>query len=88
MGQYGPGPGPFESEALQEKNTLSYLHAQFYLKAAFYINTTFFDSFNVFFRFQAEISFITIMKLPQKASVGTKTCSFGTSITLPQEQSE
>ena len=42
-----------------------------------------FYSFNVFFRFLAEIRFRTIMKLHEKASFGTKACSFGTSITLP-----
>ena len=43
----------------------------------------FIDGFNVFFRFMAEIRFRTIMKLHQKASFGTKTCSVRTSITLP-----
>ena len=46
------------------------------------MNTTNFDSFNVFFRFLAERRFREIMKLSEKASVGTKTCSFGTFITL------
>ena len=45
---------------------------------------TFFDRFDVFFRFLAEKRFRTIMKLPQKASSRTQTCSFGTSVTLPE----
>ena len=49
----------------------------------FDINTTYFDSFIVLFRYLAEIQFRTIMKLHQKASFGTQTCSFVTSITLP-----
>ena len=32
----------------------------------FHANTTFYNSFNVFFRFLAEIRFRTIMKLPEK----------------------
>ena len=47
------------------------------------LHTIFFDGFSVFFRFLAEIRFRTIMKLPQKASSRTKTCSFDTSVTLP-----
>ena len=39
---------------------------------------------NVFFRFLAAIRLRSIIKLPQQASFGTKMCSFGTSITLPQ----
>ena len=46
-------------------------------------NIMFFDCFKVLFRFLADKSFITIMKLPQQASFGTKTCSFRASITLP-----
>ena len=42
-----------------------------------------FDSFSVFLRFLAEIRYRTMMKLPQKASSRTKTCSFRTSVTLP-----
>ena len=41
------------------------------------------DSFNLFFRFLAEIHFRTIMQLPRKLSFETKTYSFGASITLP-----
>ena len=48
-----------------------------------HLHIEFFNGFNVFFRFLAEIRFRTIMKLPQKASSRTKTCSFGTSVTLP-----
>ena len=59
-------------------------HKRIFIKIhCFDLHVTFFDRFNVFFRFLAEIRFRTIMKLPQKASFGTKTCSFGTSITLP-----
>ena len=47
------------------------------------IHVTFLNGFNLFFRFLAEIRFRTIMKLPQKASSRTKTCSFRTSVTLP-----
>ena len=43
-----------------------------------------FYSFNAFFRFLSEIHFRKIMKSPQKASSRTKTCSFGTSVTLPE----
>ena len=84
MGPYGPGPGPYEGENLQEKHTfLFYTH--FYKKkiVVYDTNTMFLYSFNVFFRFLVEIRLRTIMKLPQQASFGTKTCSFGTSITLP-----
>ena len=44
----------------------------------------FYNSFNMFFRFLAEIRFRTIMKIPQKATSRTKTCSFRASVTLPQ----
>ena len=48
----------------------------------FDISTAFFDSFKMFFSILAEIRLRTIMKLPQKASLGTNKRSFGTSITL------
>ena len=57
--------------------------AHFLKNRRFDLHVTFFDSFNLFFRFLAEIRFRTIIKLPQKASCRTKTCSFGTSVILP-----
>jgi len=79
MGPYGPGPGPYEGETVQEKNMANIFKNIFVFNA----NTTLFDSFKVFFRFLIEIRFRTIAKLPQKTSFGTKLSSFGTSITLP-----
>ena len=58
-------------------------HASYQQSSFFHVNSMFVDSFNVLFRFLAEICFRAIIKLPQKASLGTKACSFGTSITLP-----
>ena len=63
-GLYGPGPGPYEGETLQEKRICS---STFLLKiVVFDLHMTFFDSFNVFFRFLTEIRFRTIMKLTKK----------------------
>ena len=84
-GPYEPGPGPHEGETLQEKRTFPFYCNAFLSKIVdLHTNTKSSDSFNVFFRFlAAEIRFRTIMKLPQRASFGTKTCSFRTSVTLP-----
>ena len=49
----------------------------------FNLHIMFFNGFNVLLSFLAEKWYRTIMKLPQKTSFGTNTCSFGTSITLP-----
>ena len=75
------------ARALDERENLE---KQFFLSNAFFSNIVVFDlhivffyGFNVFFRFLAEIRFRTIMKLPQKASSRTKTCSLDTSVTLP-----
>ena len=75
--------GPYEGEALQEKRTLSFSNTFLGKIIVFDLHIAFFDSVNVFFMFLAEICFRTIMKLLQKASLGTKARSFGTSITLP-----
>ena len=81
MGLYGPGP--YEGETLQKKRTFLFRRISINIIVAFDANAAFVNSFNVFSRFLAEIGFRTIMKLSQKASFGTKACSFGTSITLP-----
>ena len=58
----------------------------FYKKHIFAYKYYVLNSFNMFLRFLVGIRFRTMMKLPQKASFGTNTCSFGTSITLPTGQ--
>ena len=76
----GPARDLDEREKLREN---IFFKCMFIKIIVFDLHITFFDSLNMFFRFQAEIRFRTIMKLPQAASFETKPCSFGTSITLP-----
>ena len=70
-------------------NNLDFLiclsYRAFVMALWFYVslNVTYFNYSALFLKFLAEIHFRTIMKLPQKASFGTKMCRFGTSITLP-----
>ena len=76
------------AQALEEREKLMknvhFLRNTSLLKiVVFDLQMTFFDGFNVFFRFLAEIRFRTIMQLPQQATSRTKTCSSGTSVTLP-----
>ena len=83
MDPYRPGLGPYEGETLQEKHPLFSLNASLSKIVFLNFHMAFIDNLNVDFRFLAEIRFRTIMKLPQKGSSRTKTCSFGTSVTLP-----
>ena len=80
MGPYGPGPGLWWAGKVREKRIVKCFFPQI---VVFDLHMAFFDSFNVFFRFLAEIRFRLMMKLPQKASSRTQTCSFRTSVTLP-----
>ena len=82
MGPYGPGPGPWWAGKALERNV--FVCKFIFLKIVVLdLHITFFDSLNVFFRFLADIRFRTNMRSPQKGSSRTKTCSFGTSVTLP-----
>ena len=73
MGQYGPGPGPYEGETFQENLIFCYKH--FYRQSSLFIQMLrSFYSFNVFFGILHEKSCRTMVKLPQKASFGTNTC--------------
>ena len=79
MGPYGPVWGrnpPGKTYFFSLNKSLSKI-------VVFDLHMTSFAGFIVFFRFLAEMRFRTIIKLPQKASSRTKTCSFGTSCTLP-----
>ena len=79
----GPAWALEEPEKIR-KNYLSFYVTKFSQKnIVFNLHRILFNSFNVFFRFLAEIRFRAIIKLPQKANSRTKTCSFSTSCTLP-----
>ena len=70
MGRRTPG-----RETSQE-NT-SFLNAFLRKNYIFGLQTMFFDGFNVLMSFLAQKWYRTVMKSPQKASFGTKTCSYG-----------
>ena len=79
----GPARALEEREKFRKNAHVSLRNTFFSEITVFDLHMALSDIFNVFFRFLAEIRFRTIMKLPQKASSRTKTCSFGTSVTLP-----
>ena len=78
VGFFGPiwtRPGPVGGRNPQGKHIC--LHCFPFIKNRnFACNYSIFYSFNVFFRFLAEVRFRTSMKLPQEASFGITTCSF------------
>ena len=82
MGRTGPARALEEREKFW-KNVFFIFKYRLPKIVVFNIHMPFFDGSNVFFRFLVEMRFRTILKLPQKASSRTKTCSFGTSCTLP-----
>ena len=71
LARMGPARALDEREKFR-KNIHAFVQTSFSKTIAFDIHMMFFDSFNVFFRFLAEIPFRTIMKLPQKVSSRTK----------------
>ena len=91
MGTYAPVWAHMSpARALEEwerfrKNAAFFVRHTFFPQImVFDLHMMFFVRFNVFFRFLTEVRFRTIIKLHQKAGSRTKTCSFGTSCTLPQ----
>ena len=75
MGQYGPGPGPYEGEKVHGKTNFFFVHNTYVSTIIVSdLHMTLFHSFNVFFRFLAEKCFRTIMKLPPKTSFRSEVC--------------